>query len=268
MIRNIISVLPLILLLVACGGETTSPTPTPNPTTPEVDEHGLTTKGLAVRYKFDDDLKEATGSGLDGVAQDGVTFIEGRSSKAGKAVRFNGFSGYVKVSGSKISLLEPQDAFTFSFWINAYRSTGFDQWTHILSKADNFGKGYVFKWSHNGVSSLDAFLIYRTSGVNTSTDRLTIPNTQYLNRWTHVCYSWSASAGLFVVYIDGVAAGVFLNGLYHGEHSGDAFYIGGQPYTMPNGEVIDRTVPAAIDDLRVYSRALSYDEIYALSQER
>lgn len=268
MVRYAVVVLPLVVMLVSCGGDSPSPTPPPNPTTPEVDEHGITTKGLAVRYKFDDDLKEATGSGLDGIAKDGIEFIEGRSSKAGKALRFNGFSGYVKVSGPKLSLLEPPDAFTVSFWINAYRSNGSDPWTHIVSKADNFGKGYVLKWSHDGKPNLDAFLIYQTSGTVTSTDRLTVPNGPYLNRWTHVCYTWSKTASMLVVFIDGVAAGGVINGLYRGEHSGDAFYIGGQPYTLPNGEIIDRTIPAAIDDLRVYNRALSYDEIYALSKER
>ncbi len=265
MVQNIVIICVVAMLLVSCGGDTTTPAPTPPGQ--DLDEHGITTKGLVVRYTFDGDFKESTGSGLDGIAQDDVTFVEGRNANAGKAVRFNGYSGYVRVTGSKISLLEPREAFTFSFWINAYKSSGYDQWAHIISKANNFGNGYVFKWSHDGGKNLDAFLVYNANGTSTPNDRLTISNVPYLGTWTHVCYTWSKSAGLFVLYINGLAAGAIVNSMYRGEHSGDAFYIGGQPYTMPNGEIIDRTVPAAIDDLRVYSRALSTDEIYALSRE-
>ncbi|MFM8758831.1 MAG: hypothetical protein ACKODS_04720, partial [Methylophilaceae bacterium] len=126
------------LALAACGGDTQTPTTPPTPTQ-EVDENGITTKGLSVRYKFDEDLKEATGSGLDGTPHTDVTFVEGRNAKAGKAVRFNGYAGYVTVAGDKMNLLEPKDAFTFSFWINAYKSNGYDAWAHIISKSNNFG---------------------------------------------------------------------------------------------------------------------------------
>lgn len=266
MVRSTCLMLLAAVVLAACGGDSPSPTPPPTPSQ-DVDENGITTKGLAVRYKFDNDLKETTGSGLDGTPHTDVTYVDGRHSKAGKAVRFNGYAGYVTVTGSKMNLLEPEDAFTFSFWINAYKASGYDQWAHIIAKSNNFGNGYVFKWTHDGNKNLDAFLVYGANGTSTPNDRLTIPNLPYIGTWTHVCYTWSKSAGLFVLYINGVAAGAVVNSRYRGEHSGNTMYIGGQPYTMPNGEIIDRTIPAAIDDLRIYNRALSNDEIYALSRE-
>lgn len=260
MTRNHALVLLALLVLFSCSDEPTN-------TATDVDENGITTKGLIVRYKFDGDAKESFGTGLNGIVSSGVTFTPGRTTGAGSAARFNGEFGHIAITGGNISLLEPKEALTISFWIKGNAESGADQWTHIVSKAAGFDNGYVVKWSHDGVPRLIGFLVEGASGTTTPNDNVSTPNSPLIGGWNHVCLTWSKSTKAFSLYVNGIQADVKLNGIYNGSHSSDTLYVGGQPYLNAFGELVQATIPADLDDLRIYSRALSPAEITALSRE-
>lgn len=260
MMRNYALVLLALLVLTSCSDE---PTNTPS----DVDENGITTKGLLVRYKFDGDAKESYGTGLNGIVRSGVTFTQGRTAGAGSAARFNGEFGHIAITGSNIALLEPKEALTISFWIKGYAETGADQWTHIISKAKGFDNGYVVKWSHDGTPSLIGFLIEGAFGTTTPNDNLSTPNAPLIGTWSHVCFTWSKTTKAYSLFVNGVQVGSKLNSIYNGSHSSDTLYVGGQTYLDASGGVVQATIPAELDDLRIYSRALSQEEITALSRE-
>lgn len=260
MTRNYALVLLALLVLSSCSDEPTN-------SISDVDENGITTKGLVVRYTFESNAVNAFSGGLDGVPTTGVTWVPGRSDAAGKAAHFDGVAGHIYVPNANSSRLEPTQAMTISFWINGDRAMGKDQWTHIVSKADAFSDGYQIKWNHDGATNLDAFLIQGAASGSTPNDRIQIPNNDLIGMWHHLCYVWSMSAKTFTLYVDGIQVAQKTDCIYKGSHSGNKLFIGGQPFDEAGSPRLDRTIPGSLDDVRIYDRALTISEIAALANE-
>ncbi|MCX6140211.1 MAG: LamG domain-containing protein [Candidatus Kapabacteria bacterium] len=236
-------------------------------TTPDVDENGITTKGLVVRYKFEGNAVNAFSGGLDGVPVTGVTWVPGRNAAAGKAAHFDGVAGHIYVPNANATRLEPTQAMTISFWINGDRASGKDPWTHIIGKVDNFSDGYLIKWNHDAGTNLDAYLIQGANAGSTPNDRIRLSNSDFIGSWHHLCYVWSMSAMTFTLYVDGVQVSQKMGCIYRGSHSGNKLYIGGQPYDESGSPRLERTIPGSLDDVRIYDRALTIAEIAALAGE-
>jgi hypothetical protein len=154
--------------------------------------------------------------------------------------------------GSRISQLTSS---TFALWVNW--SAGGGAWQRVF----DFGKGtnaYMFLCPRLDTSGPMRFAI--TTGGSEAEQRVTAP-TALPGGWHHVAVVIDAAAHTTRLYLDGnvVAANTATtltpgalgqttqNWLGRSQYSGDAYYQG------------------LIDDMRVYNRALSADEIKSLT---
>src|ERR1044072_4062327 len=87
------------------------------------DDFNATTNGLVALYPFNGNVKDESGNGNDGVANN-VNFVPDRFGIANRAGSFAGNSGSnVKINSTNLNL--PPD-FTVSVWINYTAGAGTD----------------------------------------------------------------------------------------------------------------------------------------------
>lgn len=212
------------------------------------------TNGLVGWWKMDGNANDSSATANNGTANL-ATLATG---KFGKVYTFSGASGsYVAIP--KNAALNINGDITLSAWVNmAARNT---YGSPIIDKNNGTGGGqtdYLFRVSSAGV-------LYLYAG-NGTTDYSTysvavIP----LNEWHFVTATISSTT--MTVYVDGMASGTpttFVGTRNNSNHNlgvgsrmnSDNYYTGGSLYNF-NGSV---------DDVRVYNRALSPEEITTLYQ--
>lgn len=167
----------------------------------------------------------------------------------GGALNFNGTTAYV--IGSRVV---NTSSVTVSAWLYITAAPGVQGL--IAGFANGVGNSTNDKDLYVGADGKLYFYAFSGSGKFTSAPSVTIP----LNTWNHV-------AGT----ADGTNLRSFLNGVQVGTVACGATFTG---YTVPNilasgnttgaGGATFTFMPQSIDDLRIYGRALSLDEIVAL----
>ena len=149
--------------------------------------------------------------------------------------------------------LEPTSAITLALWArptNTHAGTCAD----LVRKAGPGQRGYLLRWSHD--DGILQFRLDRSPSPNVAvTD--TVPNSTYLNSWHHFAASYDSASGAAVLYVDGEERRrvTGLSGALG--HSAD-LYLMGQAYAG-HGFIGDR-----MDDVRIYSRALTAEEVLDL----
>lgn len=212
---------------------------------------GNLSKGLVTRYLFNGDAKDASSNGNDGTRMGGVIDIKDRFGNDCAAFDFNGIDGYVEVPHSR-SLSSPQSEITISAWLKLKQGTPFSdlQWMTIVCKSDNP--------LETGNSPQ-----YRLQ----STKVTVSVNTDFTEQFNHMLdfeewfyYSMTYNGQEVTVYVDGKVLTTF------------SYFTEFQPNNLPLN--IGRDVPGvlefyggAMDDLRIYNRALSSNEIQELYQD-
>jgi hypothetical protein len=216
-------------------------------TTGEVDT------SLVAWWKFD----EGTGTiAYDSAGNNHGNLINGptwTTGQIGGALSFDGVNDYVQVPYSPT--LTVTSTFTFAFWI--YVDANVDPGGSILSKdgtGDTTGAYNVYA-GYGGVRSIG----YETN--NKSPDLYTGPNSLAPGAWHHVAISFDNSASpKMIIYLDGTE-----------KVSGSP----PEPYALSTYFLIGRrghpTVSyyfnSKLDDIRIYNRALSANEVAILCQQ-
>ncbi|OKP72279.1 hypothetical protein A3842_22770 [Paenibacillus sp. P3E] len=203
---------------------------------------------LLVHYDFDETsgtvAADDSGSGKDGSVLGAASWLPG---KINHALELSGQDAYVKMPEG---LLSRADAVTVSAWVKM-DSVG------TYSRIFDFGTGtstYMFLSPKAG--SITRFGI--STGGNAPGQEQTIDGPALpAGEWKHVAVTLSGSLG--VLYIDGVEAGrndhLTLKPSDLGKTKNN--YIGKSQFADPY-------MDGLVDDFRIYSRALSPDEITAL----
>jgi hypothetical protein len=161
----------------------------------------------------------------------------------GNALAFDGGSDYVRPAGT----LPATGEFTLEAWVNP---AAFPYSLNALVLADDFPTGAMhcqFYGSQLGF----------TIAGNSPTDQVSTVGVP-LNRWTHVAVVYSASAQTVQFYYNGV---LVTTGTYS-----SAIAVGAQPYsvgTWLNGGNPQRTFTGRLDELRLYSAALTQAQVQA-----
>lgn len=212
---------------------------------------------LAALYNLDGDFVDSV-AGLNGVVPTDATavpsFIDGAAGM-GKAASFDGTNDYVTLPiGDLISKLEGT---TFALWVNWSKSGG--DWQRIF----DFGSGttiYAFMASNMGGTSSSPRFAMRSATVG---EQILTGSSPLTTGWHHIAVSIDSATMTMKLYLDGNTAasgtttilpkamGVTTqNWIARSQYPADAYYKG------------------AVDDLRIYNRALSKGEVMWLAGQR
>ncbi|MEM6448676.1 MAG: LamG-like jellyroll fold domain-containing protein, partial [Cyanobacteria bacterium P01_D01_bin.105] len=193
------------------------------------------------------DFNEGTGSTSSSHTSTG-TFVGGTSWTAGKlgnAVQLDGNSGRVLVQDS--AELNITHQLTLSAWVKADQ---FTKWTGIITKGTNSAP-YSLMIMDDGAIQFESNYGQADKGMWKSHGQLTA------NEWHHVAATYDGEALRF--YIDGqLDSNVVYTDIDFAINNEDLI-VGAQ---LPGG---DEYFDGALDDVRVYNRALSNVEVNALA---
>ena len=233
-----------------------SATPSPVATPPAVAPKVVPPleRGLIGHWMFDGDLKDATGAHDEGRKAKPPVYIAGVH---GQALRLDG-SDPVLIESLSEDFKSLGDHFSYSVWFRAKEGAKQRAWASVLARGKKLyrlairDKDAQRFWFTLGVTNADHNMVMRS--IN---DRFP------LGQWHHL-----------VVVREGTRAHLYVNGnhLESGsdealdlDHSVDTpLTIGGnseQMYPQNNRNII-----GDIDDVRVYNRALSFEEAQELSK--
>jgi hypothetical protein len=140
--------------------------------------------------------RDTTGKSGSGALMNGAKWVDGKS---GKAIYFDGKSGYVEISLPEIFNNIPKNSFTIAYWINVQDISGNGTtWTRVI-EVRNDNTNYL------------QFVIQINSGelginiVSEGAESTVIVSPVIeADKWYHVAGVWDASKKSIKLYLDGV----------------------------------------------------------------
>lgn len=168
-------------------------------------------------------------------------------SGSGSAFSFNGTTANV--------------AATDAYWLKPTTAVSVSAWAFAIGQT-----GYVAFKKNSRSSSFEGYAVYADTNVwgaaisSAGGTQSLLTSAKTLNRWTHVCLTFSRPT--MTLYIDGRVAGSRTHD-FDLDHSTQPFTIGrssedGFPFAFSG----------YIDDVRVYSRAITRAEVQTLAMQR
>jgi hypothetical protein len=202
--------------------------------------------GLVAYYPFNGNANDESGNGNNGTAI-GATFTTDRNGNDNSAYESDGVNNYVVVPNS--SSLNPPNSLTISAWV---KFSDFVQYNIIVDKCD---------WPSN----LGYYLSYEstTHGVYFAINDDDYRHYSYyhpaLNEFVHIVATFDGTKGNTVIYI---------NGKKQSENSGAPSLSGStKPLLIGKMNINDTGMVGVVDEVRIYSRALTAPEVQALYNE-
>ena len=205
-----------------------------------------TLNGLVAYYPFNGDVKDASGNGYDGTNFN-VTMETNRFGVASAAGQFNGTSSYVILPSALVNLMSGTNPMSISAWVEtspAVTNTGNKDIVDIGAASQNA----VF-----AVLMLSGDLFYSEWG---STYNLSSGIPIGDNSWHHCVASY-----------DGLNVSLFVDGGFASARSAFADRLNTIGTIGVRADLVAEFWNGGIDDVRIYNRALSSDEVaylYAL----
>ncbi len=204
------------------------------------------TDGLVAHYAFDGDANDQSGNGNHGEVN-GPTLSEGRFGDADGAYSFDGVDDYISVPNSN-SLQSPDAAVTIAAWV--YIDQWDDGWASICLKSDTEDDGqYGLQVTDEG-----RFEVYVAGDCTAIYTDLVFTTAS----WFFVAMTWDGTD--VIVYVAGEPEAT--------EPFSPAPQSDNHPLRI--GQDLPGSVEylnGRLDDLRVYDRALSADEVRVLFLE-
>jgi len=198
---------------------------------------------LVAYYPFEGSADDVSGNGYDGSITNQGTYVGGRS---GQAVSFDGTEGYVNVADA--DGLDSFSSLTVSAWF----------------RLDGGGAGPA----NTLVRKNGAYLLQRTSGdyisfavwdgglADWKAVRTRVFDASDYGTWHHVSGVFDSDESTYTLYLDGVEVDTATTTATTVASSSSPLTVGGleDQYSLDG----------ALDDVRIYSRALSASEVQAL----
>lgn len=208
---------------------------------------------LVARLKFDEttgtNAFDTSGNSWDGALVNGPVWTNGMLKRA---VNLSGASQYVSLPSGAVSGL---NNFTMCAWVKV---ASFNTWSRIF----DFGSGttnYMFLTPQYDAAAANAMkprFAIRTPAIAEQQINSTVALTS--NTWMHIAVTLSNTTGR--IYINGVQAGINSSMTLKPSSLGNTTlnYLGRSQFNDPY-------FAGALDDLRIYARALSATELTALA---
>ncbi len=211
--------------------------------------------GLVAYYPFNGNADDASDNGNDGVVN-GATLTEDRFGNPASAYHFNSNSQYISAQSS--DELSQMTEISISAWIRTNGILSGYWWQTIVSKGATYGDlwaDYSLALEGNDV------LIWENSNSSNDAEFTQVDAPLNIDQWHHVASTYDGSE--VSIYLDGnlLVTSPITNNYIRG--SDQPLYIGIRidkdihPHESPfHGE---------IDEVRIYNRALSSDEVVELA---
>jgi len=211
------------------------------------------TNGLVLLYAMEGNVQDTSGKGNNGTVSGAPLYGTGPKGY-GKALTFDGLNDYVTLPIG--TLLSSLSNITVATWVN-YSGTG-GGWQRVW----DFGTGttnYMFVTPAQGTTGPMTFAI-RTATV---AERRVVASGPLPTGWHHVAVVIDGGAMTAQVYLDGaVVAGNSVAVLPKNLGVTNQNWIGRSQFTA------DAFFNGAVDDFRIYNRAMSAAEIRYLAGDR
>ncbi|WP_421877825.1 LamG domain-containing protein [Marinoscillum sp.] len=215
-------------------------------------------EGLIAYYPFSGNANDESGNGINGTLGDGQTsslfpsLTADRNGNPNESYFFDGVDDYINLGVNGIFDIKDYDAFTFAFWVKSDLGTDGSIWSKYISASDNRmwvinnrPNSYRITLCNNGSSSLqDSVSVVKTG------------------QWQHIAITYEA--GMLKMYSNGTledSKQLAVNILENAPTA--ATVIGGVHFS---NNLFDSNFTGALDEMYFYKRALSAQEINALSQ--
>ncbi len=205
---------------------------------------GRLDSGLAGYWKLDDGSgTSATDSSTNantGTLTNGPTWGTGQ---IGGGVNFDGTDDYISTAGVILSTTDVSQPHTVSQWI---KTSSLSTYNVFFSQYTCCGAGrFIF------MTSSDGCVYYKKSWVNLTSSTKSVAD----NQWHHIVFVKTGNgAGQLQLYIDGVA---------NGTPGTDNEVFQNAPVEIGRDSRVD-SFTGSIDEVRIYNRALSADEVSQL----
>ncbi|WP_251073773.1 LamG-like jellyroll fold domain-containing protein [Streptomyces sp. ISL-111] len=200
---------------------------------------------------------EVSGHGgvLPAIYHGGV--VPGVAGVAGKAARFDGRTGYGQISGPHINTFR---SFTVSTWAKLERKQ--DGSSIVVAQAGEHAFGFALYYSR----ALDQWVINQYTADSPGADiiRATQPagTTAAVGEWVHLVGVRDSTPGTLTLYVNGVKAGS--TPISTAFSATRATAIGAGSYDG----VAENLFPGLIDDVRLFDRPVSAEEVQQLFRQR
>jgi hypothetical protein len=201
--------------------------------------------GLVAYYQLENNVLDSSGNELHGTIVGDPVFAEGPAGY-GMALDFDGVDDYVDCGND--TLFDITDAFTLSVWIN-WRATG-ATWQTVIAKGDN-----AWRLARGGDTQTLDFGF--TDGGARGWLAARTDSEVALREWHNVTAIIDTKDGA-KIYLDGVLEGTNLDT--------GGITVGSYPVLLgENAQAVGRFWDGLIDEVMIYNRALSEDEVWYLA---
>lgn len=207
--------------------------------------------GLVAYYPCDGDAHDASGNGNDGTIY-GATFGAGHLGKPSSACQFDGIDDWIDVLDSpSLDTIEANQALTTAAWIRVdgwYQDWNIFAVVEKVDESDDQGWELVVGAQPSVVLGF-SFQLWVTSSA---------PWSVTFGQWRHVAVVYDAASASVDFYSDGLL-------LQHATAAGRLIGTGAGHLHIGKSVVgPDEFSVGAIDELRIFNRALSAGEIWSL----
>jgi hypothetical protein len=209
--------------------------------------------GLVGYWPFNGNANDESGNGNNGTVNEATLTLD-RNGVANSAYSFDGISSYIEVASSSNLLVT--SSYSLSAWVNvsSFNSGGFPYQPAIISKIDggDWYGGFELRASGDVNNSVNYYATTgNIGGQNTHLNK----SGQKTNVWNYLVITYNGSK--VKMYIDGICIDSI-------NRTGNI-----QTSSLPlrfgrRGGSYDSWYSGKIDDIAIYNRALSQEEITAL----
>lgn len=203
--------------------------------------------GLVLYYPFNGNVNDSSLNGINGTLMNGASYTYDHLGNANRAVFFDGIDDFV-VSDSSLLLDGLINPISISAWVRIdgwYNSWG-AAWAPIISKSTSGGVQYRIALQDDSTFWIAPFVCNSSAGIS-------IPSN---NNWFNIVLIQDSTNNR--IFINGSIVTTFTCGTFI-TPTNYPLFIGYDPHN------VDEFFSGAIDEVRIFDRALSIQEINVLT---
>jgi gliding motility-associated-like protein len=206
---------------------------------------------LVAYFPFSGNAQDVSGNNLHGTAVN-TTLTGDRSGAANSAYSFNGVSSYIQMPYSNLYNFSPSGAFSIAAWMQP--ATDQQKFGAVIVKSPYHADFVLSNWNYG------AYMIDFKAMIGLAHKDMGRSTTVFQNSpcWYHVV--WSYDNGRWYIYVDGKLESSDVSQKEFILQDGSSKLVMGK-----KGEAFGDFYKGMMDEVRIYSRLLTIDEIKVLS---